>query len=116
MKVEFYITEDGIKPAGQFIKSIDDLKLRAKVIRSVKLLEQFGHDLEMPDSRHLGDGIFELRSIQSTNIAQCLYFFTVSDKAIVTNGIIKKSQKTPEQAIELAQKYRADYKRRHNDE
>ncbi len=42
MEVIFYKTEQGDKPAGQFIKSIEDLKLRAKVIRSVKLLEKFG--------------------------------------------------------------------------
>ncbi len=82
--------EDGTKPAGQFINSIEDLKLRAKVIRSVKLLEEFGHDLEMPDSKHLEDGIYELRTIQGTNIARCLYFFTLGDMAIVTNGVIKK--------------------------
>ncbi len=109
----FYKLEDGTKPAGQFINSIEDLKLRAKVIRSVKLLEEFGYGLEMPDSKHLEDGIFELRSIQGTNIARCLYFFTVGDTAIVTNGIVKKEQKTPPGVIALAKKYRADYERRY---
>ena len=47
MEVVFYKLEDVSKPAGQFINSIEDEKLRAKVIRSVKLLEEFGHDLEM---------------------------------------------------------------------
>ncbi len=103
---------DGTKPAGQFINSIGDLKLRAKVIRSVKLLEEFGHDLEMPDSRHLEDGIFELRTIQGTNVARCLYFFTMGDMAVVTNGVVKKQQKTPSGVIALAKKYRADYERR----
>ncbi len=112
MEVVFYKLEDGSKPAGQFINSIEDEKLRAKVIRSVKLLEEFGHDLEMPDSKHLEDGIFELRTKQSSNIARCLYFFTVGDKAVVTNGIIKKQTKTPPDAIALAKKYRADYERR----
>ena len=74
MKVIFYKLEDGTKPAGKFINSIEDLKLRAKVIRSVKLLEEFGYGLEMPDSKHLEDGIFELRSIQGTNIAQMSVF------------------------------------------
>ena len=112
MRVIFYKMEDGTKPAGQFINSIEDLKLRAKVIRSVKLLEEFGHDLEMPDSKHLEDGIYELRTIQGTNIARCLYFFTFEDIAIVTNGVIKKQQKTPPGVIALAKKYRDDYERR----
>ena len=112
MKVIFYRTESGVKPAGQFINSVEDVKLRAKIIRSVKLLEKFGTELGMPDSKYLEDGIFELRTIQGSNIARCLYFFTIGDKAIVTNGVVKKTQKTPQEVIELAKKYRADYERR----
>lgn len=113
MEVIFYKTEQGIKPAGQFINSVEDKKLRAKIIRSIKLLEQFGQKLGMPDAKHLGNGIYELRTIQGNNIARCLYFFTVGDKAIVTNGVIKKTQKTPPEVIDLAQKYREDYERRY---
>ena len=41
-----------------------------------------------------------------------LFFFTLGDMAIVTNGVIKKQQKTPPGVIALAKKYRADYERR----
>ena len=112
MDVIFYKTEQGVKPAGEFINSVEDKKLRAKIIRSVKLLEQFGQKLGMPDAKHLGNGIYELRTIQGNNIARCLYFFSAGDKAIVTNGVIKKTQKTPPEVIDLAKKYRADYERR----
>lgn len=112
MKVEFYKTVEGVKPAGQFINSIEDVKLRAKMIRTVQLLEEFGYELGMPDSRYLEDGIFELRCIQGNDIARCLYFFTVGDKAIVTNGFVKKMQKTPRETLEKAKEYRTDYERR----
>lgn len=112
MIVEFYKNAEGEKPAGQFIRGIEDLKLRAKVIRSVKLLETFGRDLTKPDAAPLSDGIYELRTIQGNNIARCLYFFFDGDKAIVTNGFIKKTQKTPPEEIEIAKERRADYKRR----
>jgi len=111
--VEFYKTEAGVKPAGDFIRSIEDVKLRAKVVRSLKLLETYGAELREPDSKALGDGIFELRTIQSDNIARCLYFFFVGNKIIVTNGFIKKQQKTPPEEIALAKKYKADYERKH---
>lgn len=112
MTVEFYKTKDGNKPAGEFIKSIQDIKLRAKVVRSLKLLESYGTELREPDSKSIGDGIFELRTIQGDNIARCLYFFFVGDKAIVTNGFIKKSQKTPKEEIALAKEYKSDYEGR----
>ena len=111
-EVEFYKLEDGTKPAGEFIKSIRDVKLRAKVIRSVKLLETFGNELGMPDSEHLEDGIFELRTIQSNNIARCLYFFFTGKKIVVTNGFIKKTKKTPKEEIATAKERRADYEKR----
>lgn len=116
MRVIFYQKEDGEKPAGKFIKSIQDQKLKAKMIREVKLLEQFGSSLGEPDSKPLRDGIFELRAIQSNNIARCLFFFIKGDKAIVTNGFIKKSKKTPPEEIDLAIRYRDDYYRRYGDE
>ncbi len=116
MIVEFYKLQDGTKPAGQFIKAIMDQKLKAKVIRSTKLLEEFGYELGEPDSKLLEDGIFELRTIPGNDIARCLYFFTVGNKAIVTNGIIKKTEKTPREVIMLAKQYRADYERRIADE
>ena len=45
-----------------------------------------------------------------------LYFFIVGKKAILTNGFIKKTQKTPREEKELAKKYKADYERRAGNE
>lgn len=33
----------------------------AKVIHTLELLETFGHELGMPHSRHMSDGLLELR-------------------------------------------------------
>jgi phage-related protein len=52
---------------------------------------------------------FELRAKQSSNITRILYFFVVGHQIILTNGFVKKTQKTPPEEIALAQKYRADY-------
>lgn len=45
-------------------------------------------------------------------ITRVLYFFFIGKRAILTNGFVKKTQKTPPAAIELARKYKADYERR----
>ncbi|WP_195256470.1 type II toxin-antitoxin system RelE/ParE family toxin [Dorea longicatena] len=42
--------------------------------------------------------------------------FIVGKKAVLTNGFIKKSQKTPKAEKELAKKYKADYERRYGNE
>ena len=43
------------------------------------------------------------------NVSRVLYFFYVDQRIVLTNGFIKKTQKTPPQEIEKAKKYRADY-------
>lgn len=38
-KVDFYKKDDGTKPVGQFIRSLD-LKMKAKVVANMHLLEE----------------------------------------------------------------------------
>lgn len=83
--------------------------MRAKMFREIDLLVANGPELRLPHSRPVGDGIFELRGKQGSNISRVLYFFFVGGKAVLTNGFVKKSQSTPKGEIELAKKYRRDY-------
>ena len=110
-EVEYYEKSDGTYPAEEFILS-QDIKMQAKLFRLLELLELKGNELREPYSKLLSDGIFEIRAIQGNNITRVLYFFVVGKKVILTNGFVKKTQKTPEIEIALAKKYRADYERR----
>ena len=62
-----------------------------------------------PYSKAIDDGIFELRAKVGSDISRVLYFFIIGQKVILTNGFIKKTQKTPMEEIECAKRYRADY-------
>lgn len=73
-----------------------------------------GNNLGLPYSKHIDDGIFELRSKQGSNIVRCFYFFVIGSIVVVTHGCLKKTQKTPKGEIEKAKKYRQDYLLRHN--
>lgn len=109
--VEYYKKSDGTYPAEEFILS-QDVKMKTKLLRLLELLELKGNELREPYSKSLSDGIFEIRANQGNNITRVLYFFVVGKKIILTNGFVKKTQKTPENEIELAKKYREDYERR----
>jgi len=60
-------------------------------------------------SKHLEDGIFEIRTKFGSDITRVLYFFVIGRRIILTNGFVKKTQKTPASEIALAKQYRADY-------
>ena len=104
----FYKKDDGTEPAKEFLDGLDN-KMRAKMIRTVELLRDYGYELREPYSKHLNDGIFELRAKVSTDITRVLYFFVSGRKAILTHGFVKKTQKTPQSEIEKAENYRKDY-------
>ena len=110
-EVEYFEKEDGTYPAEEFILS-QDVKMRAKLFRLLELLEEKGNTLREPYSKSLDDGIFEIRAKQGSNITRVLYYFYIGNKIILTNGFIKKSQKTPPSESDLAKKYRAEYEKR----
>ena len=114
-EIILYDTEDGRCPVHELLDSLEP-KLLAKTLRTIDLLEMNGPLLREPYSKPLENGIFELRTKQGSDITRVLYFFIVGKKAVLTNGFIKKSQKTPKAEKELAKKYKADYERRYDNE
>ena len=109
--MEFYEKENGEQPAKEFLLSLDK-KLRAKLADTIMILQDNGYELREPYSKHISEGIFELRAKQGSDITRVMYFFYVDRHRILTNGFIKKTQKTPQSEIEKAKRYRSDYLKR----
>ena len=107
-EIVFYKKRSGSCPIKEFLDSLDT-KMRAKALLMVALLKEHGDHLRLPYSEQLEDGIFELRAKQGSNITRLLYFFFVGKKAVLTNGFVKKTQKTPRVQIAKAKEYRSDY-------
>lgn len=113
-KVIFYDTPNGDVPVREFLEGLDP-KMRAKMTRSIVFLRENGVQARLPYSEHLDDGIFELRAKVGSDISRVLYFFFVGKNIILTNGFIKKTQKTLPGEIELAKKRRKEYLSRKGD-
>lgn len=92
---------------GRFIHHLPKPTI-AKVLRTLDLLEMFGHRLGMPHSKAITSGLFELR-VRGVQEIRLLYTFHGSTAAIL-HGFVKKSQKIPMKEISLAQarKHRLD--------
>jgi phage-related protein len=57
----------------------------------------------------MGEGIFEFRAKLGTDIMRVLYFFCAGKCVILTNGFLKKTQKTPTAILDYAKQCRAEY-------
>lgn len=107
-EIIFYDKSDGTEPVKEFLDSLN-VKMRAKMVREIELLAVNGPELREPYSKAIGDGIFELRAKVGSDISRVLYFFFIGRKIILTNGLIKKSNRTPPGEKDKAIKYRAEY-------
>ncbi|MBP5757506.1 MAG: type II toxin-antitoxin system RelE/ParE family toxin [Spirochaetales bacterium] len=111
-EVEFYQLPNGREPAREFLMGLE-MKMRAKLVDMISLLRDNGVELREPYSKPLTDGVFEIRAKVGSNATRVLYFFYVDRRIILTNGFIKKTQKTPAGEIERAKRYRADFLKRY---
>ena len=107
-EAEFYEKSNGDIPVEEFLCNLN-VKLRVKMVGLISILEEKGNLLREPYSKHLEDGIFELRGKVGTDIVRVLYFFYYEGKIVFTNGFVKKTQKTPKNEIEIARKYRNEF-------
>ena len=103
--VEFYVDDDGKEPAKDFISGLSG-KMESKMLGELDLLSEYGNQLREPYTKHIQDGIFELRVKVKTDITRVLYFFYYEKRIILTNGFVKKTLKTPKREIEFTKKYR----------
>ena len=109
--IEFYEDTNEDKPVEKFLLSLD-VKMQAKLLGMLQILQEKKNQLREPYSKYLEDGIFELRTKNGTDITRVLYFFYYGRKIILTNGFVKKTQKTqktPRKEILLAKRRKADY-------
>lgn len=114
--IEFYETEDGKCPIWDFLEALrlkaptnKDARIQHKQASLyIELLQQNGPHMNAEITKHLDDGIWELRPGNN-----CIfYFFYQNDIYVLLHQFRKKSQKTPKREIEKAKAERNDYLRR----
>lgn len=107
-KVIFYEKQNGECPVETFMLNLD-IKMRAKMVGLLEILEEKGNLLREPYTKHLEDGIYEIRCKVGNNISRIMFFFYYQGEIVLTNGFVKKTIKTPKREIELAKQFRKDY-------
>jgi phage-related protein len=101
LEVVFYQTASGTEPVREWLKELPAHERQA-IGEDIKAV-QFRWPLGMPLVRKLTGKVWEVRTQLPTRISRVL--FTVKGQQMVLlHGFIKKTQATPAQDIELAEK------------
>lgn len=107
--IEFYEKSSGKTPVKDYLDELP-LKVRKKILFVFSLIEE----LQIVPSKYWqkmtgSDGLWEARIEYESNIYRFLGFMHKGKLVILTNGFQKKSQKTPQNEIEIAENYKNDY-------
>jgi phage-related protein len=107
----FYRTEAGGEPVREWLKSLPSREDRKRIGEDIKTVE-FGWPVGMPACRTLGGGIYEVRSHMAQNrIARILFYIDKHSRMVLLHGFIKKTQKTPDEDLELARRNKKKHER-----
>ncbi len=98
----FYRSSLGNEPVREWLKELPTGERQA--IGKDLLRAQWRWPIGMPLCRPLGDGLWEIRTILSTNrtarVLLCLYL----GRFVALHGFIKKTRATPQEDLRLARK------------
>ena len=106
--IEYYQSEAGRSPVAEFIDSLE-AAAKARVARTLDLLEEFGIELGMPYAKHLEKQLWELRVRQARNRYRVIYFLASGQTFVLLHGLTKKTGPVPRSDLETAERRRDDY-------
>jgi len=104
-RVVFYTTASGRSPVLDYIDTLPVLE-QAKVRNAIRLLEEFGTELGLPDARPLKDKLWELRA----GAHRLIYFAHVGHSFVILHAFHKQTRTTPKQDLDLALRRMGEYR------
>ena len=107
----FFRTEAGREPVRDWLRSLPLSEDRKRIGEDIKTVE-FGWPIGMPVCRVLGRGLYEVRSNLAANrIARVLFYIDKRSRMVLLHGFMKKTQKTPDEDLELARRNKSKHER-----
>lgn len=77
--------------------------LQSSLLRIVEMVKYYGlEDVRMPYVKNISGKIWEMRAKGRDGIARALYVAAIGKKIVILHAFQKKTQKTPQEAINLA--------------
>ena len=80
-----------------------DETFQAKFVHIAEMLQEFGpENVKEPHCKALGNKLWEIRMKGKPGIARAIYVTANNKRIIVLHAFVKKSQKTPKKALDIA--------------
>ena len=108
-QIIFYKTISGKSPVEEFLDSLPG-KVAQKIAWVLSIIEEF----DIIPTKYFKKlentaGIYECRIDFGGNTYRLLGFFHLGSFVVLTNGFMKKTQKTPKEEIELSERRKRDF-------
>ena len=103
--IEIFRTSQGRSPVAEFMDGLP-AALRAKLVRDIDLLEQFGLDLGGPYIKKIqgiSEDIWELRTRRSSDLIRTLFSVIGERRILLLHSFVKKTQRIPRREIRTAE-------------
>jgi phage-related protein len=110
-EIEYFETANGRRPVQEFVDSLDR-RSKAKIARTLDLLQELGVNLGMPYAKHVEGDMWELRTRVGSNQYRIIYFLYTGGAFILLHGFMKKSGQIPQRDLRTARDRRAEFLKR----
>lgn len=100
-QVDDYRTSAGGRPVKDFLDRLSKVA-KPKVYAALEMLEAHGNRLEMPKSKPMGSGLYELRIPHPEGAFRILYCFQPGRRIVLLHAFVKKTEHTPKGEMDLA--------------
>lgn len=107
LPLQFWRSNNGREPTRDWFRELPQAD-RAVLGHDLKRI-QYGWPIGMPLVKSLGGGLWEVRSSLPSNREARALFIVDEEGIVVLHGLIKKSQKTPLNDLQLARKRMKDF-------
>ena len=81
----------------------------SRFVRYAERVEIYGADPGMPNTRAMGEGLFELRLKAAEGIARVFYGTVVNRNIVILHSFVKKTDKTPPRELKIARQRMKDH-------
>lgn len=106
---DFYKTKNGTEPVADWLDTLDDAACK-RIGSDIGRVQWKGPQVGLPLVGSFGDGLFEVRSSVDGNEYRVL-FCMHKGQLMLLLGFQKKTQKTPNDIIDLARKRKREVER-----